>query len=187
MQSSIKVKRRRCKECLELFTPFNSFQQTCTKPKCVYDYSKTKKGIQAAEKAYRADKRERKDKLKTKGDWTKEAQREFNKWIRNRDRADGCLMCGKTDPSKKYNACHYRSVGAFPELRFERDNVHRGCETCNSFLSGNLAEYRIRLIKKIGIDRVEWLEGPHEPLHLSIDDIKAIKAKYQRLNRFSIP
>ncbi len=45
--------------------------------------------------------------------------------------------------------------------------------------SGNIAEYRIRLIKKIGLDKVEWLEGPHEPAKYTIDDLKELIVKYK--------
>jgi len=45
-------------------------------------------------------------------------------------------------------------------------------------MHGNLIEYRIRLIERIGVELVQWLEGSHEPKHYSISDLKAIKAEY---------
>ena len=39
--------------------------------------------------------------------------------------------------------------------------------------------YRISLVVRIGQDKVEWLEGPHEPQRYTIDDLKAIKAEYR--------
>jgi hypothetical protein len=77
------------------------------------------------------------------------------------------------------NAGHYRTVGSSPELRFNEENCHIQCEHCNSHLSGNIIEYRKRLIAKIGIDRVEWIEGKHEPLKLSIDEIITLIAFYK--------
>ena len=44
-----------------------------------------------------------------------------------------------------------------------------------------LLEYRKRLIDKIGIEKVEWLEGPHPIVKLTIEDIKEIKTKYTEL------
>ena len=35
----------------------------------------------------------------------------------------------------------------------------------------------------IGAEAVTWLEGPHEPKHYSIDDLKQIKARYLALVR----
>lgn len=61
------------------------------------------------------------------------------------------------------------------------DNCHKQCAPCNTHLSGNLVLYRVNLINKIGLDRVEWLEGPHEPLKLTVTDIKAIRDKYRAL------
>ena len=49
----------------------------------------------------------------------------------------------------------------------------------NNHKSGNIVEYRINLVKKIGAEQVEWLEGKHEPKKYSIDEIKEIKAKYK--------
>ncbi|RUM32065.1 MAG: hypothetical protein DSY42_01725, partial [Aquifex sp.] len=100
----------------------------------------------------------------------------FNRYIRERDKNETCISCGRVP--KKRNAGHYRSVGACPELRFEPLNVNLQCEHCNTFKSGNAIEYRINLVKKIGLERVEWLEGPHEPAKWSIDEIKAIKKEY---------
>ena len=35
----------------------------------------------------------------------------------------------------------------------------------------------------IGAEAVAWLEGPHEPKHYSIDDLKQIKAQYRAMTR----
>jgi hypothetical protein len=68
-----------------------------------------------------------------------------------------------------------------PELRFDEINVHLQCAPCNTYLSGNLIQYRKGLTKKIGIAMVEWLEGNHEPKHYSIDDLREIKSNYMAL------
>jgi isocitrate dehydrogenase kinase/phosphatase len=47
-------------------------------------------------------------------------------------------------------------------------------------MSGNITEYRINLVKKIGVEQVEWLEGKHEAKHYSVDDLKEIKEIYKR-------
>ena len=39
--------------------------------------------------------------------------------------------------------------------------------------------YRISLVLRIGQDKVDWLEGPHEPQRYTIDDLKAIRADYK--------
>ncbi len=138
-----------------------------------------------ADKAYKQETKARRLALKTKGDWVKEAQVEFNKFIRFRDikwyldrgLVPLCISCQK--PCKKKNAGHYRSVGAAGELRFEEFNCNLQCEYCNTHLSANQIEYRINLIKKIGVEKVEWLEGPHKPKRYTIEDIQQIKALYK--------
>jgi hypothetical protein len=80
------------------------------------------------------------------------------------------------------NAGHYMSVGSTPELRFNEDNVHKQCERCNSYFSGNLVNYRRELINRIGVERVEFLERKdHEPLKLTIDEIKELIKKYKKM------
>jgi hypothetical protein len=132
---------------------------------------------------YRTERRqtkERKVKLKTRSDWLKEVQVVFNAYIRARDKNEGCCSCDKPASWQgQFHASHYRSVGACPELRFEELNVWKACSICNNYLSGNLIEYRIRLSAKIGLDKVEWLEGKHEPKHYTIDELKELKRIYR--------
>jgi len=135
------------------------------------------KKSQAKAKDDRRDLKKRKDALKTKGDWLSEAQTAFNRWIRLRDKDRPCISCGRHH-SGQYHAGHYRTVGSCPELRFEPLQVHKQCSPCNLHLSGNILEYRKNLIGVVGQDMVDWIEGPHEMPHRTIDDIKAIKIKY---------
>ena len=145
---------------------------------CLASSAKDKR-ITAQAKAERKATQLAREKLKTRTEYLRDAQRWFNKWIRLRDAGEPCISCGK--PSKKENAGHYRSTGAAPELRFEPLNVHLQCEHCNTYLSSNAIDYRINLIKKIGVDKVEWIEGLHAPKKYTIADAKAIKAQYKSL------
>jgi len=150
------------------------------------------------EKAERKELKARKEKLKTKADWTKEAQKEFNRFIRLSDHGKDCISCDtpiieiEGEQGWKYGGAwdcgHYLTVGGHPELRFTEDNAHKQCKSCNAGSSkyGNKGKsvadrYREKLIDRIGIKMVEWLEGPHEPAKYTIDDLKEIKAKYRRL------
>ena len=142
-------------------------------PLCAYQYAQTNRV-----KNERKELREIKQKLKTKSDWLREAQTIFNTYIRSRDAKQPCISCNRYHKGQ-YHAGHYRTVGAAPELRFSEINCHKQCSSCNNYLSGNLLEYRKNLIKKIGLELVEWLEGKHEPKHWTIDDIKQIKQTYR--------
>ena len=134
------------------------------------------KAIQLAKKDIKA----RKQALKSLGTLHKEAQPEFNKYIRLRDKGQPCISCQRHHSGQNH-AGHFLSIGSSPELRYAESNVHLQCSVCNNHLSGNQLLYRVNLINKIGIKAVELLEGPQEPQRYRRDDIIAIKAKYKAL------
>ncbi len=174
----MKQKNKKCRICKGEFTPQSTTQITCSYQCALVKVEKDREQLKKKqEKAWRKEKRERKEKLKSKSDYLREAQTAFNAFIRERDKNENCISCGR--PPKKRNAGHYKSVGSHPELRFDEDNCHLQCEHCNTYKSGNQVEYRANLIMRIGIDRVEALESSREMPHWSIEDIKAIKAKYK--------
>jgi hypothetical protein len=131
------------------------------------------------EKEERKRDKERRDNLKSRSDWIKEAQVAFNAWIRWRDRDRPCISCGRYHDGA-HDAGHYRTTGSSPAIRFNEDNCHKQCVPCNQHKHGNIVEYRLRLIERIGRDRVEALEVDPPPAHWSIDDIKAIRDLYRK-------
>ena len=180
-----KPKETKCKVCGCYFVKTISSTQKVCSPKCAIILSK-EQARKKKEKEERAERRERKAKLKSRSEWLKDAQSVFNKFIRLRDKNEPCISCGKYHTGQ-YHAGHYRSVGACPELRFCELNVHKQCAPCNDHKSGNIIEYRINLVKKIGVDKVEWLERQdHEPKKYTIEDCKEIikyyKAKIKELD-----
>lgn len=172
MERKLKAKKCRADECEVRFTPRNSTQVACSYP-CALTLVQQKKV-----KAYKAETREmRKERnQKDRGYQLKKAQEAFNAYIRARDpQSQGCISCGST--SGKWTAGHFKTDKA---LRFHEDNCHGQCWwNCNSNKSGNIAEYRPRLVKKIGIERVEYLEQDHPSPKYTLDDIAAIKTKYK--------
>lgn len=174
----MKPRRKKCRACREWFRPWNTMQTACS-PRCALEVMEQEK-----EKAKRKEMRQRKEKLKTRSDWMKEAQQAFNAYIRARDEGKPCISCGTLNPTPSrggaWDCGHYRSVGACPELRFEELNSHRQCKQCNSYMSGKVVEYRIRLIERIGQESVDWLEGPHEPRKYTIEDLREIRDYYRR-------
>lgn len=172
-------KPKKCKACKSLFVPGRKMQAVCDGV-CAVHYGRMQ-AIKKQQLAALADRRETKAKLKTRADWIKEAQDAFNAFIRKQDEFRGCISCGTNNG--KMNAGHYRSVGANPELRFELLNVHKQCERCNTYLHGNLVGYRAGLKGCISESDLDWLEGPHEPKKYTVEDLKAIKAKYRALTK----
>lgn len=173
---------KQCRHCRKRFEPTMSSLQICCSPDCAYKWAKTVKGKEYVRKAVNRERRENQRALRTKSDWMKEAQKSFNAFIRARDSGEPCISCGRPDPHEPNtrDCSHYRSVGSAPELRFEETNAHASCKYCNRYLSGNIVEYRIRLKEKIGSRKLAWLEGPHNPLRLTVEDIKGIIKTYQQ-------
>lgn len=165
---------KKCRICKTEFSPRSTTQILCSH-ECAFEYVK-----QQAQKRVRKEVREAKEKIKSKADWMREAQAAFNKYIRARDSEDPCISCNRYHQGQ-YHAGHYRSTKAAPELRFDELNVHKQCQPCNTHLSGNIVEYRKNLVEIFGEEKVQWLEGKHEPKHYTIEELKEIKRKYSQL------
>ena len=182
---AISGRPRKCavRTCRAPFVPTQSFQSWCS-PECGVQIARDKqqKERTALAKIERKAIKARKEQLKGRAAYMKEAQSVFNSWVRARDADQPCISCGRHHQGK-YDAGHYRSVGSNPALRFEPLNCHRQCVPCNQHKSGNAIEYRIGLVARIGAEAVAWLEGPHAARHYSIEELQAIKAKYRALVR----
>jgi hypothetical protein len=151
-------------------------------------------GLLALEKAKRIEaKRERmedkskREKLKSLAQLAAEAQTEVNRYVRLRDAHLGCVSCDKPASwNGQWHASHLRSRGAAPGLRFHLWNIHKACSVCNNHLSGNLAEYRPRLEKRIGAERVEWLYSQNATAHYSREYLVRLKSiMRKRANRIA--
>jgi len=141
-----------------------------------------KKTISAAKAR---DLSQRKEKLKTRSEWMSEAQSAFNTYIRVRD-GNNCISCGANSHDRiggGVDAGHYRSRGAAGHLRFNLLNCHSQCKKCNRYLSGNVADYRIGLVNKIGVQLVEKLEHDNSQRSFDIEYIKRVKAIFSKRAR----
>ena len=165
-------KEKKCAWCKRPFIPVRPMQRVHSLA-CGLALAKSNRI-----KAEKSEDRVKRESIKPRSQWLKEAQTAFNQYIRLRDHDLPCISCGRHHKGQ-YHAGHYLSVGACPELRFNENNVHKQCSACNNYLSGNIVKYRKRLIKKIGLDFVEWLEGPHEPKKYTIDDLKEKTRHYK--------
>lgn len=176
----MKTNLRTCKHC-ELELPKTAFTSTRARicKNCVII---RKMEQQKASRQRQIDKLTKK-KQNTKGvirisDLKKKAQRVFNAWIRNRDKDEPCLACGNR--SDKMDASHYIAQGSSGFLRYNEDNVHNTCYSCNRFKHGNLVLYRINLVKKIGQERVRYLEDNVHTVHkFTREELEEIITKYK--------
>lgn len=173
-----------CSVCKTEFTPVRSLQKVCG-PVCALAHAKAKESRQrkAIEKVERREIKVRKQRLKSRGDYLREAQQAFNAFIRERDRQAGypCISSGRPlDWSgNQVDAGHYRSTGAAPHLRFDERNVHAQSKHDNRFLSGSAVDYRLGLIARIGLEAVESLEADQSVRNYTIHDLQQIKATYR--------
>ena len=172
------LKPKKCKSCGVMFKPFSSLALVCSMA-CSLDYVDSQKAVKA-KKEHVAQKR---DFLANDKSFQRaKAQKAFNEFIRLRDAHLGCISCDKpSDWFGQWAAGHYKTVGARSDLRFNEDNVHKQCNRdCNKGKSGNVGMYRIRLIQKIGIERVESLEtDTDKPKKYTAEDYAAITKTYQ--------
>lgn len=184
-----KLKPKPCSWCRKDYIRWNSTQNTCS-VECALAKLKDRqekgllRDIRTADKVKRADTRKRKESLKSKADWLRDAQTVFNRFIRIRDAQQGCISCSQCirdieGKGGNYDAGHYRSRGSAPELRFNEDNCFKQCKKCNRQLSGNVVEMRKGILKRIGQERLDEVEGHHEAKKYTIDDIKDLKVEYQ--------
>lgn len=174
-----KPKTCRNATCSVKFVPQRLGQAVCS-PACALatkdvNQQKARKSLAQVE---RREIKVRKEKLKSRADHLKDTQTAFNAWVRERDAELPCISCGRHHAGQ-YHSGHYRTVGASPELRFEPLNAWKQCAPCNNHLSGNLINYRISLLQKIGEEKVIWLEGPHEAKKYTIEELKAMTADYR--------
>ena len=165
------MRAKKCSYCRNEFVPERMGQRVCC-ISCAVSIAKKKR-----EKVEKANDRKKREALKSRAQWAREAQSAVNAYIRKRDEDKPCISCGRYHQGQLH-AGHYLSRGAHPELSMDERNIHKQCQPCNVHLSGNQIEYRKGLISRYGVEYVEWLEGPHEPAKHTIDDLKAIKATY---------
>ena len=164
----------RCKNCKEKFEPKTFLQKYCFKDECMRVFvEKTK------EKAWKEKKQKMQQELETVQDYIKMAQIIFNKYIRLRDKGQVCISCQKK-PLKE-NAGHFFNANNHYNVRFDERNVHLQCEHCNTYLSGNLLEYRTNLINKIGNSEFLILESEaRKTRKFTKEELKEIMAEYKK-------
>jgi hypothetical protein len=169
------------------FIPLRSLQICCS-PACAIkkaQLDRVKIATNTAKKE-RREHRAAKEKAKPLAWFAGSAQTVFNKFIRMRDAELPCISCGcgnikyvSGQPKvTSWDCGHYMSRGSTPALKMEPLNCAKQCVACNQYNHGNLVNYRVELINRIGLDQVLWLEGPHQPKKYTVDDYKEIKRVY---------
>ena len=190
-------KKRRCRECRDYHVAADGIKTPSGYWFCTISHAvsyarsaadkKRAKDRAKAEKAGRASVRARKEAMETIPQATKKAQQATNRYIRARDAGKPCICCGEITAQKyggTMEAGHYRSRGASAHLRFNVLNIHLQTARCNRFLSGNAVNYRIGLIERIGLERVEELENDNEPRTFNLEYLRRIKTIFNKRARW---
>lgn len=165
-----------CKVCSTPFTPARPLQAVCS-PRCAM------KHVRAQKKSEAATTRQRRAALKAIPQLIKEAQREFNAFIRERDKEKPCICCGQPlgagEVGGAYDCGHYRSTGSAPQLRFDERNAHAQRKVCNRWGAGRAVDYRLGLVARLGAATVEALESDNRVHHWTRDELIAIRDAYR--------
>ena len=178
-----KPKSKKCKECKCVFMPSKPLQYICGY-NCATVYAKKLKEAKKA-KEWKIEKGELKTKLKKLSEYESEAKKEFQKWIRLRDKDQPCISCGVFE-TKLWDGGHYKKAELYFGVIFDKMNVHKQCRKCNRFLGGNELNYREGLISRYGIDYVEEIEIRAKKTRnnkLNKHELTEIKIKYRELNK----
>ena len=164
------IKQKKCKECGSDYTPFKTTQVVCS-PKCA--------SILAEKKIWKEKKKIMIENTRTRTEWLTILQVVFNKFIRERDKNLPCISCDKP-LTNKYDAGHYFSVGSYPNLRFNENNVHGQCVFCNQHKHGNHIEYGARLINRIGhFEYNKLFNARGDSLKLTLNEIQELIKVYK--------
>lgn len=187
----------RCKHCKVKFTPERVGQ--IVHADCVVPYMEAqiakRQAKQRAEQKVKAKVeqavfRKRKRAIRRLSEFRADAQKAFNAWVRARDADLPCVSCDETSlpmlPGGQWDAGHFLSRGAYPELALEPLNCWRQCKSCNAG-SGKFAhkartvaqKYEDELLNRIGPEKLAWLKGPHEATKYTREDYEEIEATYK--------
>ena len=183
-------KTRRCSTCRQKCDTSDaiiSHLKAFCSYNCLTTYTRSKAAQKLVQKAQAKSLAERKEKLKTRSEWMTEAQAAFNAYIRVRDSNKCCISSGRplvdSSVGGGYDAGHYRSRGAAGHLRFHLLNCWGQSKHDNRYLSGNISEYRVGLINRIGLQSVEKLEADNSTRSFDIEYLKRIKRIFNKRAR----
>ena len=181
MNKKHNIKMKKCKACGKKFTLFNSLAQVCSID-CAIQYAKDNKVQERTSrqlaKIAKEKPKKKKEELKPWRKWNVEAQAAINRYARARDYYYPCISCGRYVEQKyggNYDCGHYRTRKAASHLRFNLHNMAKQCVYCNRYKSGAQLDFRIGLIKRIGIEKVEALDNNNEIRKFDIEYLKRIK------------
>lgn len=188
MQSTVKpVKLKKCKACRDPFIPTLPLQSVCNWEcaKVLIEIMREKAKAMDA-KVARTALKEGRVALKSRKDHEGEAKSAVQLYARLRDTIAGlgCVSCGKpANWNGIWHGSHYMQAGSRSATRYNLWNINKACNQCNIFKGGAPTSYRVALITKIGLNKVEWLEQQTHVVKHSIEYMQRIKRIFNRKAR----
>lgn len=168
-----------------MFTPARPMQKACSTG-CAQLMARHK-NVRKAEKDAREDRKQTRAQLELlKGipELKKEAQREFNRYVRLRDAGKGCFVCGTPlvlgGLGGGFDAGHIRSRSNADNLRFDERNVHGQCKSCNA--AGATKDWKMRAAadRLLGPEVAAALYADNRVIKWQRDQLRAIRDEYRR-------
>lgn len=142
-----------------------------------------RKALKMIEKIKRVRRQEKRDSVKPMSHWVKLTQRAVNRYVRLRDKGKPCISCGRYEHEfssdslrgSVWDAGHFKTVGAHPELRFDLRNINGQCRSCNGFEGGRVADQERGIVARFGQARLDWLDGYHPPKNYTREQLKRLR------------
>lgn len=168
-----------CRICKTKFAPRSSTTVVCSIECAIENNKRNADRLEARRKVIA--KREHKQALeaiKRPQEWFDDCKKIAQKYARIRDKDDGCISCDK-GPNwwGQWHGSHFMPAGNNKAVALNLLNINKACSECNNHKSGNLVVYQDKLIKKIGLEKVEWLKSQKQPHRFDVDYLK----KYKRV------
>lgn len=150
----------------------------------VNDERKAKKAKQEVERGFRDWKRKLNETdLKWQKARTKAVLHELVKLL---DKYQPCIVCGIHECGQRteWDAGHYLTKAAHPELKFDPRNIFKQCSGTNTASTGrSSAEASIRqkfdqgIIARYGMAHLMWLKSYHPPVKFTCEGLSAMRAE----------
>jgi len=192
------AKPKKCKVCPSMFTPSRIGQKVCG-PMCALTFARSVRAKDERREAVRerAATKSKLKQLEPRKYWLAKARVAIQAFRRLEElaRGSGCMSCGRSQkevagtdawkPGGLWDGGHFLSKGARPELALEPLNIWLQCKSCNGGSSKYArkgytvnASFEANLRAQEGDALVDWLKGPHELNHYSIEQLQALEREF---------
>ena len=162
--------------CGRQFMPWNSMQAVCSQ-RCAQ--AKVNADKKEAKKAERAKDRKAREENKSLRQLLAEAQAAVNAVVRERDRGQPCICCGKpfepNKPGGSMDAGHWRSRSTAPHLRFDMRNIFGQRKNCNRPGGTTYDKFRAGVVERIGEEAAAAVEADRTARKWTKAEVRAIR------------